>query len=472
MKYIIRGLIVCLFCCFFFQSVLATTYIWANSPLTAFQNLGILLTEKIANTYYTGDWLLIQWRVINKKEHAFFYLQNIKTKEEITRLVPVDSNWNFRIPVSLPKTVWKYYFIIASGNSFESSSPEYMTLVPNNRVTTNSITPGFLFPKIVYDESPYISVGSDKWVQMRVEQAGKTYDTSGKILMMEDSGLNLGNARVSISWYWLSNVSSLDIISTQPFNWNGNIIIDRTRDRIGENIPTLRIQRSMGTMQFRVKNWEKVESHYFVTTPKGNVIKYTFPSSMISSNWFLRTNINIRQNFPMPESGVYKIETVKSNGIAFFNLPISKSQFWSIIEPMTQLQKLTLRTDIATIETSINRKINIIRAWLLLNSLSKDAKLTNLAQQKAMDMATYDYVWHSTHNGLGILDFGNSIGIKISGSIGENVAWWNISDISLEDWLEESGCHRYNMINPKWRHIGIWYVLKNGKTYLVQLFSE
>lgn len=64
----------------------------------------------------------------------------------------------------------------------------------------------------------------------------------------------------------------------------------------------------------------------------------------------------------MPESGVYKIETVKSDGIAYFNLPISKNQFWSIIEPMTQLQKVTLRADKALIEAAINRKINIIRA--------------------------------------------------------------------------------------------------------------
>jgi uncharacterized protein YkwD len=87
-------------------------------------------------------------------------------------------------------------------------------------------------------------------------------------------------------------------------------------------------------------------------------------------------------------------------------------------------------------------------------------------------MATYNYVGHATHKGFGILDFARSLNIDFSGSIWENVAGGNISDISLEDWLEESGSHRYNMINPKWRHIGLGYVLKDKKTYLCQLFSE
>lgn len=138
---------------------------------------------------------------------------------------------------------------------------------------------------------------------------------------------------------------------------------------------------------------------------------------MINANGYLNTGILIRQNFPMPDSGVYKIETVRNNGIAYFNLPISKNQFWSIVEPMTMSQRTTIRTDRAIIDASIIRKINIIRAGLGLNPISQDNKLSNLAQQKATDMATYNYAGHVTHSGLGILGLANSMNIEITGSI-------------------------------------------------------
>jgi uncharacterized protein YkwD len=102
----------------------------------------------------------------------------------------------------------------------------------------------------------------------------------------------------------------------------------------------------------------------------------------------------------MNESGIYKIETVRSNGIAYFNLPISKNKFWSLVDPITQSQKTTLRDDKKTIDKGIIRKINVIRAGMRLNGLILDPNLTDLAQKKAIDMATYNYVGHVTHNGL------------------------------------------------------------------------
>jgi uncharacterized protein YkwD len=131
----------------------------------------------------------------------------------------------------------------------------------------------------------------------------------------------------------------------------------------------------------------------------------------------LRTGVIIRQNFPITEPGVYKIETVRSNGVAYFNLPVSKSQFWSIIDPMTESQKMTLRNNKVAIDTSILKKINNIRKGLGLNPLTIDQKLSNIAQQKSIDMATYNYVGHATKKGLGIIDFARSINIDISGAI-------------------------------------------------------
>ena len=101
-----------------------------------------------------------------------------------------------------------------------------------------------------------------------------------------------------------------------------------------------------------------------------------------------------------------------------------------------------------------------------------DSTLSDLAQKKAMDMAKYNYVWHISKDGMSIIEFAISQNIPISGSIWENVAGWNVSDMSLQDGLEESGSHRYNMIDSRWKKIGIGYVLQNGKTYIVQIFGE
>ena len=225
-------------------------------------------------------------------------------------------------------------------------------------------------------------------------------------------------------------------------------------------------------MQFRLKRWTQVSSTYFVTSPNGQVTKYSFPKENIDANWFLRTELLIKETFPMPDSGIYKIETVLSNGYAYFNLPISKIQFWSIIQLFSESQLSTLRNDKSKVDNNVLSKINTLRERLNIPPIVLDSTLSDLAQKKAMDMAKYNYVWHISKDGMSIIEFATSQNIPISGSIWENVAGWNVSDMSLQDGLEESGSHRYNMIDSRWKKIGIGYVLQNGKTYIVQIFGE
>ncbi len=458
---------------------IADSHIYASDPLMGselaihvFSSLGIELKQDIVSTYFVGDGILIEWRVTNKKEYAFLYLQNMKSKEEKSVLVRTDASGNFQIPVSLPTIEWKYYVIVASGNSFASSTPQIITLIPKNRVTNTAASLPDIRPTIVYDKYPYISIGSEKWASMQIVQWAKLVEKTGKILMLDELSLTPWNSRVSISGYSLSGVSSLDQIAALPFAWSGSIFIDRTRDRIWEGLVSLKNRRSIGTMQFRIKTWEQVSSLYYLTSPNGNVTKYTFPSYIVDGNGFLRTHQLITQNFPLTEAWVYKIETVRSDGIAYFNLPISRTSFWSIVDPLAQFQKTTLRKESVLIDKGILKKINVIRTGLRRGVLTIDPKLNDLAQKKAINMATHQYVGHITPDGMGILSFADSLGIDLIGAVWENVAGGNISDLSLQDGLEESGSHRYNMINPIWKHIGIGYVLKDGRTYLVQVFGE
>lgn len=151
------------------------TYADASIPTTvlsteSFQKLGIELRENLANNYYTGDGILIRGRVTNKKEYAMVFLQNAKTGEELSELARTDSSGYFEIPFSLPKVAGKYYIVIASGNSFESSTPETITIVSRSITPDSGATILSTLPSMVYDTASYLSFGSGVWSNMSINQ--------------------------------------------------------------------------------------------------------------------------------------------------------------------------------------------------------------------------------------------------------------------------------------------------------------
>lgn len=101
-----------------------------------------------------------------------------------------------------------------------------------------------------------------------------------------------------------------------------------------------------------------------------------------------------------------------------------------------------------------------------------DSELTRLAQMKADDMVARGYAAHRDPDGNYIDGFATKRGFDLQSALGENIAYGTISDLALQDGLEESGSHRYNMLRGEWKKIGIGYALSGGKTYLVQVFSE
>ncbi len=442
-----------------------------TTSLSTFRELGIELKENIADTYYVWDAILIRGRVIDGRQYALIYLKNITTGESISELAETITTGEFQMPISLPKSEWDYSLIIASGNSFNTTIHYKIHLVANRAIATPSVSVG-IRPIFTTTPSPYLSIGSDTWATMTIERGRKTTKTQGKILSLDGLPLQYWIARVSLQGYRLTSPSSLDRVTSTGVVWTGSVFIDRTRDRIGQDLVSLRILRSVATMQFRIPQWKKVKSEYLITTPSGDVLEYHFPKAYIAADGYLRTGILIRQSFQIPDTWVYKIETVQSNGYAYFNLPISKSPYWSVVSPLSDWEKSTLRTDTILVYQSILASINTLRKWLGRSTLTIDPTLADLAQQKSLDMATYNYVGHTTHAGLDIIAFADSQNIPVTGIIGENVAWGNVSDISLQDGLEESGSHRMNMIDPDWGHVGIGYVLKNGRTYLVQIFGK
>ncbi len=442
-----------------------------SSTTSIFRDLGINLIDPIADTYYAWDAILIHGRVTDQRQYALIYLKNIATGESISELADTTTTGEFSYPLALPLSEWDYSLVIASGNSFNT------TIHYNIRLVTNKSLPipvsfDHIRPIFVPTTSPYLSIGSNLWATMTVEQAKKIYKTQWKIISLGNMPLQYGPARVSLQGYRLTSPSSLDSITASGVDWTGSVYIDRTRDLIGQDRVSLRVLRSLATMQLRVPQWQKVKSVYYLTTPSGDVVEGRFAPIYIASDGYLKSGVTIRQSFSIWDSGVYKIEAVSSNGYAYFNLPISRGPFWWVITPLWDIDRSILRAPGSNINRDILSSINALRGWLGRSLLSLDMTLMDLAQQKATDMATYNYVWHTTHGGLDIIEFATSKNISITGTIGENVAWGNVSDTSLQDWLEESGSHRSNMIDPDWWHVGIGYVLKNGRTYLVQIFGK
>lgn len=57
-------------------------------------------------------------------------------------------------------------------------------------------------------------------------------------------------------------------------------------------------------------------------------------------------------------------------------------------------------------------------------------------------------------------------------ALGENIAYGSVSDLALQDGLEESGSHRHNMLNSEWKKVGVGYGISGKDAYIVQVFSE
>ena len=117
------------------------------------------------------------------------------------------------------------------------------------------------------------------------------------------------------------------------------------------------------------------------------------------------------------------------------------------------------------------RFINAIRKKVGKSALVGDETLQELAQFKANDMASHNYVGHDDSSGQKITGTAKRAGIQVYGSVGENVAGGSVGTDFLLAGLSLSGGHRSNMLGD-WSKVGVAAVVKNGQTYYVQVFGE
>lgn len=98
-----------------------------------------------------------------------------------------------------------------------------------------------------------------------------------------------------------------------------------------------------------------------------------------------------------------------------------------------------------------------------------DANLNRSAKAKSEDMATNNYFAHDSPTYGDPFAMMRNFGVTFS-SAGENIAMGQPSPQAVVDaWMNSPG-HRANIMNGSFTHLGVGYVVKDGKPYWTQQF--
>lgn len=119
-------------------------------------------------------------------------MQNAITSESIIdKMVAIDEDGSFKMPINLPKKEGKYYTVMVGGGSaFRTTKLETIEIVARSVPSLTQAPVSSIVPKIQYTTSvPYVSFGSNLWANMYIEQSGKIYNTSGKVLTLDNFSL-------------------------------------------------------------------------------------------------------------------------------------------------------------------------------------------------------------------------------------------------------------------------------------------
>ena len=112
-------------------------------------------------------------------------------------------------------------------------------------------------------------------------------------------------------------------------------------------------------------------------------------------------------------------------------------------------------------EYSNTTALNAVRAAVGLPELTRSAELDAKAKAQADRMAKKGTIFHSSNLAAGVTEGWSQIG--------ENVALAGSVD-DAQRALEASPGHYANMVNPAFNQVGIGITVRNGITYVVQVF--
>lgn len=441
-----------------------------------FSHLGIVLDSEVPTVLFAGDDIEIRGHVTDGKKYALLYIaRNDESWEHQNTLIPVDTSGKFRTSFSLPRSTGQYTFIIASGNSFNTDKFSTLELIDRSTLVYPDL------PSLLSRISPRISMiwalpsiflPANTWAELLLTQDGKIWKISGTSLVFDTSWLSLGKAQVNMSGYKLSTASSLDRSARVDSFFSGSVILDRVHESKGMEKIKFRSTVKWASFSFLVPQSPRIRDTYYITFPNGDAEEYHFPKNLVDEAGNLIPGKRINIPFEARTPGNYFVEVVAEDGLAYINTPFTRGNVWSIIQPLTEVQITTIRRNKDTVKSSIATRINTLRLTQDRGLLTIDDTLSRLAQAKVDDMIARKYQAHRDPDGNYIDGFAKKQWITISTALGENIAYGDISDLALQDGLEESGSHRHNMLNPQWKKVGIGYGIFGKNTYIVHIFGE
>lgn len=450
-------------------------FIKRNISQKQFSSLSVELKKEIPNTFFTQETISIDWRILDGWRQAIMLIVWKTSWTKIVKAVPVDKSGNFSFVVTLPDIAEEYLLALSSGSSVSTKDAVPILLVQEGTINYPDLRVGSLnfSPKIKGWSIPWIQLPDNLVGTLKITQQGKTQITKWNFLSFSWMSLSSWFAHVNLTGTILSTPSSLDKSVYIPNLYSWSVSIDRIRDVIGADKLQYRVSRYTFNFRFRLDISDKIRSSYYLTLPSGEVMQYDFPKKYDNWSGYLKTWIWISGNSPLPLNGTYKFELVRSDWLAYVNIPFYRWIVWPVVPAISDSAKYDISIERSSVINQTFNRINILRSELWRTTLIKDKTLDIVAQKKAEYMAKNDDFGHITKDGKDIVEFAKSIGIILTSNIWENIAWGtNVSGAFLQDWLEESWSHRHSMLNPKFSKIWVGFAVLWEKTYLVHVFSN
>lgn len=134
---------------------------------------------------------------------------------------------------------------------------------------------------------------------MRIIQDTKIFQTSGTRFLFDSlPQYRPGKANVKIDGYIIGTGGSLDRIARVPSIFSGTVILDRTHEKEGQNLATLRQYKQFTNLRFRVPATPKIRSTYYLTLPDGDVREFDFPVAFVGEDGYLISGKTISLSLP------------------------------------------------------------------------------------------------------------------------------------------------------------------------------
>ncbi len=445
-------------------------------PKDIFSHLGVNLISSVPNILFINQGIEIRGKVTSPSDYVIVYISHEDDPDaKESNLVKVGKDGVFSARILLPKKIGNYTFVIARGKSFNTDSYATLTLIDPESLTYPSFPTEKLrlTPRITnIGNISSINLPENIFGELTLRNGKREFQTKGTTLILKDTGFQAWPVQAQIRWYNLSTTSPLDRKSRINSLFSGSVILDRKHESIGADKVSIIVKNNNANIRFITPKDFLLRPNYYITLPSGDVKEYTFHSEYIGSDKYLKQGATINIQLSLPQEGNFMLEIVRQDGIAYVNIPIARWNIWSIIDPLADIQIRTIRKNVDSVRASILDEINILRKNISKAPVTLDHTLSTLAQAKVDDMIMRNYQSHADPDGKYIDALAQKLILDIEWGLWENIWYGNVSDLALQDGLEESWVHRYNMLQSSWRRVGIGYGIKNDKVYLVHVFGE